>query len=79
MTETLLQSLTASGASIVALAGGIDIEEWTWRPDEHRWSCLEILCHLVDEERDDFRTRIMRCLRDPDEAWPPIDPGEWAR
>jgi len=32
----------------------------------------------VDEEIRDFRRRIEITLRDPGEAWPPIDPERWA-
>lgn len=42
------------------------------------WSILEVINHLLDEEREDFRVRINICLFQPAEAWPPIDPPGWA-
>lgn len=38
---------------------------------------LEVLCHLVDEEKEDFRTRVEYVLRDPNEQLPMFDPAEW--
>jgi hypothetical protein len=40
---------------------------------------LEVLCHLIDEERDDFRLRVRLTLEDPTRDWPAIDPQGWAR
>ncbi len=47
------------------------------RPSAAEWSVLEIACHLVDEEREDFRARLESTLADPDAAWAPIDPEGW--
>jgi hypothetical protein len=43
-----------------------------WKPAPVHWSILEICCHLLDEEREDFRVRLESTLRDPDAAWPPL-------
>ncbi|MDF1810306.1 MAG: DinB family protein [Phycisphaerales bacterium] len=48
-----------------------------WKPDESTWSVLEIVCHLCDEEVEDFRTRVLMTLEQPAEAWPSIDPQGW--
>lgn len=47
------------------------------RPRPEKWSALEILAHLVDEEREDFRRRLRLTLEDPTADWPPIDPEGW--
>ncbi|MHC4992458.1 MAG: DinB family protein, partial [Planctomycetota bacterium] len=56
----------------------LSIEDARWRPADGSWSVLEILRHLGDEEVDDFRARLDRTLRDPQEDWTPIDPEGWA-
>ena len=33
---------------------------------------------MVDEEKDDFRTRLRLAIEEPDATWPPIDPEGWA-
>ncbi len=37
-----------------------------------------MVCHLDDEEREDFRQRVDLTLHRPGEAWPRIDPRGWA-
>ena len=52
-------------------------EQARWKPDEGRWSILEVINHLYDEEREDFRKRLELVLKNPEEQWPPIDPEGW--
>ena len=40
---------------------------------------LEIACHLVDEEVEDFRLRVEYTLLKPGEKWPAIDPEGWVK
>jgi hypothetical protein len=60
---------------IRALASNIGPEQARWRPDPESWSILEVINHLYDEEREDFRVRLDITLHRPGEAWPPIDPA----
>lgn len=71
------ERLQRSGRAITALFEGMDAAQARWRPDEESWSALEVLNHLYDEEREDFRTRLRLTLIEPDEPWPPIDPRGW--
>lgn len=57
--------------------GGVGPEQAAWRPAPEAWTLLEVVCHLYDEEREDFRTRLKLILEDPGQAWPPIDPRGW--
>ena len=41
------------------------------------WSALEVVNHLYDEEREDFRLRLDILLHHPGEMPPPIDPAGW--
>jgi hypothetical protein len=66
-------------ASLRALLTNLPTADARWRPPSGAWSILEILCHLCDEEVDDFRTRVESTLRDPAAAWNPIDPEGAAR
>lgn len=49
-------------------------EQVIWKPSPDKWCMLEVLCHLIDEEKDDFRTRVKSVLDDPSKKPPPIDP-----
>lgn len=48
-----------------------------WKPFENKWCLLEIVCHLYDEEKEDFRPRLKKILNG-DHNWDPIDPQGWA-
>jgi uncharacterized damage-inducible protein DinB len=52
-------------------------EQARWKPGEDGWSILEVINHLYDEEREDFRNRLELVLNNPAEPWPPIDPEGW--
>ena len=52
-------------------------EQVRWKPTADKWSMLEVINHLYDEEREDFRQRIELVLADPSQGWPPIDPRNW--
>lgn len=49
----------------------------TWKPAPERWSAVEIVCHLYDEEREDFRARLAHVLSTPELPMPKIDPAAW--
>ena len=59
------------------LLEGISAEEYRWKPQPEKWCLLEVICHLYDEEREDFRTRVRYSLETPDLAPPAIDPVGW--
>jgi DinB superfamily len=48
-------------------------EDYRWKPAPEHWSILEICCHLLDEEREDFRARLASTLEDPSRAWPALE------
>lgn len=52
-------------------------EFYLWRESDSKWNLLEILCHLYDEERDDFRARVQSVLENPSADLNPIDPVGW--
>jgi len=52
-------------------------EEYLWKPNQNKWCLLEIICHLVDEEIEDFRTRVHSVLENPEKTLPPFDPVSW--
>jgi len=49
-----------------------------WKPAPDKWSLLEVINHLADEEVEDFRTRLQLLIENPNQDWPPIDPPRWA-
>ncbi|GAA4895447.1 DinB family protein [Flaviramulus aquimarinus] len=51
--------------------------QYLWRPKPKKWCLLEIVCHLLDEECEDFRTRVKHALETPSKALTPINPEGW--
>lgn len=54
-------------------------ETYVWKPNPEKWCVLEIVCHLYDEEREDFRARVKHTLETPTGPLPPIDPQGWVK
>ena len=73
----LYQELQNSTEMIRALLSGITQQEAQVKPDEKSWSILEVICHLYDEEREDFREHLDFILHRRDEEWHAIDPQGW--
>lgn len=59
------------------LLTGLSEEEIRWKPAPEKWCLLEVVCHLYDEERDDFRARLHHVLTTPDQPLPKTDPVGW--
>lgn len=78
-TESLVDKLETSREAIRALSVAVPAEQAHWKPSAGRWSILEVINHLYDEEREDFRVRLDITLRQPGATWPPIDPEGWVR
>ena len=75
--ELLCQALTAGGESVRHLLAAVSPQEARFKAKPDDWSILEVLCHLYDEEREDFRYRLDVMLHRSAEKWPPNDPPGW--
>lgn len=75
--DMIIQQLEANRLVFQSLLTGREADEYNFKPDPQSWSILEILCHLLDEEREDFRTRVRNTLTTPLKQPPPIDPVGW--
>ena len=60
-----------------ALLNGLDAMSWRARPAASEWAPVEIVCHLRDEEVEDFGARL-RVTMDGGQRFVPIDPEHWA-
>ncbi len=73
----LIDQLERHGEVFLAMLNGLTSEEIHWKPAPDKWCALEVICHLHDEEREDFRARLKHVLETPKETMPPIDPAAW--
>jgi DinB superfamily len=60
-----------------ALLMDLDAAAWRARPAAAEWAPVEIVCHLRDEEAEDFGARL-RVVLEGGERFTPIDPERWA-
>ena len=77
--NTYLQQFSQNTVAFVALFSGTSEDEYQMGTAPGKWCLLEILCHLTDEEREDFRARVRHVLKTPDQPMPPIDPVGWVK
>ena len=75
--KALYLELVNSTEMIRALIKDIGQEQAQAKPDAKSWSILEVLCHLHDEEREDFREHLDFILHRQNEEWHVIDPQAW--
>ena len=73
----ITKQMANNAATIRSLSQGITDEQAQWKPDPDTWSILQVINHLYDEEREDFRVRLDYILHRPGEPWPDIDPQGW--
>lgn len=73
----LLRTFQENANLVEGLTHGLTDAQARWKPSPDEWSVIEVLNHLYDEEREDFRPRLKLLLQDPQADWPPIDPQGW--
>jgi hypothetical protein len=75
--NSLYQELQYSTEMMRALLAGVDQEEARLKPNAESWSMLEVVCHLYDEEREDFREHLDFIFHRQNEEWHVIDTDGW--
>src|SRR5512141_753667 len=75
--STLYQELQNSTEMIRALMSGVAPEAARLKPNAESWSMLEVVCHLHDTEREDFREHLDFILHRQNEEYHVIDPQSW--
>ena len=75
--EYFIARLASNRQVFEGLVTGCTNEQAKWKPSPDRWSILEVINHLFDEEKEDFRQRLDLVLTNPEQTWPRIDPRDW--
>ncbi len=73
----VIEELEKNRVIFKVLLSGLTKEEYLWRTSSEKWCLLEIVCHLYDEECEDFRARTKHVLETPTKPLPSIDPVGW--
>lgn len=75
--QFIIQQLSVNQDTFSSLLKDVSQEAYLWRPSPDKWCLLEIVCHLHDEEVEDFRARVRHCLENRPGMAPAIDPVAW--
>lgn len=75
--QILYDELGYSTEMIRSLLAGVTLEDAMVRPGAESWSILEVVCHLYDEEREDFREHLDFILHRQNEEYHVINPQAW--
>jgi len=76
-TNYIISELEKNKFVFSELLKNLELDLIDWRPIPEKWCLLEIICHLYDEEREDFRARLTNTLDNPGQELNPIDPVGW--
>ena len=72
--QKIIKELSRNKEVFKYLLKGIKKEKYLWKFEPAKWCLLEIICHLFDEECEDFRIRTKLVLQDPNLKLPSFDP-----
>jgi uncharacterized damage-inducible protein DinB len=65
----IIGRMTAHAQALRALVQDVSPEQADWRPSPEAWSLREVLGHVYNEERMDFRAHLQEMLQHPPQPW----------
>jgi len=75
--DYIIDEFQKNKAIFCGLLDNVDNVMVLWKQAPGKWCLLEIVCHLYDEERDDFKFRTRWVLERPNQTPPPFNPIKW--
>jgi len=75
--ERAIEQMERQAQTIRSFTTDVGAEQARWRPSTGAWSMLEVIGHLIDEEREDFRYRLQWIWQHTNEPWALNDPPGW--
>jgi hypothetical protein len=75
--DRIIQRLQSNKDVFAGLLRDRTEKEYLFKPSPDQWCMLEVICHLVDEEKEDFRTRVDLVLANPKQELPKFNPINW--
>jgi hypothetical protein len=67
--QEIADQLAVNAEAIRALVQAIPDAQARWQPDPETWSIAQVMEHLYNEERIDFRQHLQEMLNDPPQPW----------
>jgi hypothetical protein len=72
-----VEQLQINAQIIHQIVRDISQDKACWHPNPSNWSINEVINHLVDEEKLDFREHLNWIINRSSEPWTSIDPQNW--
>ncbi len=73
----VIEQLQQNNTVFTNLLKDVNEDMFIWKQNSDKWCLLEIVCHLYDEEREDFRFRTKWVLDKPNQTPPLFNPLKW--
>ena len=73
----IVRQLVANAATIRSLVETVSDEQAQWKPDIETWCLKEVMEHIYNEERIDFRKHLIEMLSDPPQPWKDFSQEEY--
>ena len=67
--EKVIQQLNINAEIVRTLVEPISEEQANWKPDEETWNMKEVIEHVYNEERIDFRKHLKEMFSEPPLPW----------
>ena len=71
--DEIICRLTGNVEVLRALIQNISSEQAQWKPNPDTWCMKEVMEHVYNEERKDFRQHLKELLSDPPHPWGEFD------
>ena len=67
--DKVIKQLRVNAEIVRALVEPISDEQANWKPDEETWNMKDVMEHVYNEERIDFRKHLKEMFSDPPQPW----------
>jgi len=67
--KDIIRQLTGNAQVMRALVQTVSDEQAQWKPNPETWSMRQVMEHVYNEERIDFRKHLKEMLNDPPQPW----------
>ena len=75
--DLIVKQLSNNKLVFENMLANVSEEQARWKPSPSRWSLLEVMNHLYDLEKEDFRKKLDMVLYKPGIPWSSIDVLNW--
>ena len=72
--DEIIRMLLANAQAMRAMVETLPDEQASWKPNPETWNMHEVLEHVYNEERGDFRAHLQEMFRQPPLAWGALQP-----